>query len=29
MKFIVSGGTGFIGRQIVNDLLAQGHYAGV
>lgn len=29
MKFLISGGTGFIGRQIVDLLLAQGHYAGV
>ncbi len=29
MKFIVSGGTGFIGRQIVDELLKQEHYAGV
>ena len=29
MKFIVSGGTGFIGRQIVDELLKQEHYVGV
>jgi uncharacterized protein (TIGR01777 family) len=29
MKCIVSGGTGFIGRQLVDLLLAQGHYVGV
>jgi len=29
MKFIVSGGTGFIGRKMVDNLLAQGHYVGV
>lgn len=29
MKFIVSGGTGFIGRQIVDELLKKEHYVGV
>jgi uncharacterized protein (TIGR01777 family) len=29
MKCIVSGGTGFIGRPLVDLLLAQGHYVGV
>jgi uncharacterized protein (TIGR01777 family) len=29
MKFIISGGTGFIGRRIVSRLLADGHYVGV
>jgi len=29
MKFIVSGGTGFIGRQIVDLLRAHGHYVGI
>lgn len=29
MKVVVSGGTGFIGRRIVERLLEQGHYVGV
>jgi hypothetical protein len=29
MKCIVSGGTGFIGRRIVDRLLQRGHYTGV
>jgi hypothetical protein len=29
MKFIISGGTGFIGRRIVTRLLADTHYVGV
>jgi hypothetical protein len=29
MKCVVSGGTGFIGRRLVDSLLHKGHYAGV
>jgi uncharacterized protein len=29
MKCIISGGTGFIGRRIVDRLLQEGHYVGV
>ena len=29
MKFLISGGTGFIGRQMVDELLQQGHYVGI
>src|SRR5215472_1361863 len=29
MKFIISGGTGFIGRRVVSRLLADAHYVGV
>src|SRR2546429_8528740 len=29
MKCVVSGGTGFIGRRIVDGLLRQQHYVGV
>lgn len=29
MKCVISGGTGFIGRRIVNRLLQDGHYVGV
>lgn len=29
MKCVVSGGTGFIGRRIVDSLLHKGHYVGV
>ncbi len=29
MKCVISGGTGFIGRRLVNRLLQDGHYVGV
>lgn len=29
MKYVISGGTGFIGRRIVKRLLQDGHYVGV
>src|SRR5580692_8738250 len=29
MKCVISGGTGFIGRRIVDRLLQDGHYVGV
>ncbi len=29
MKCIVSGGTGFIGKQLVNALLKDGHYVAI
>ncbi|HEY3826239.1 MAG TPA: NAD-dependent epimerase/dehydratase family protein, partial [Bryobacteraceae bacterium] len=29
MKCVISGGTGFIGRRIVDRLLRDGHYVGV